>query len=399
LIVKYQTLALSQQVLERQRGHATEVGGYLRANADIGDSTGFLLAAFKPLSEYAVTVAGYAVDTLGHIDTASAAAVGDTAVDFAKQDAAVGEMFSRTMARLGSVASGPSGYPDLGGPSLGPAGSTAPDDYGDVSSYLWEKAQATGESLGGAVGDAQDLIEQVGHWGGAAKVGELVDPSSFLVSPQSPENVVQDLRWSAGAILGSIDWVAERVLGYSILDRCIFQPFAGDWEGIFKASQAWQHAGSAAYAIGRNHAGLVAATPATWQGLSGNSFRGTMTTTCGAALGLQAAFEGASGLVKTISTVCKLACTGIGMALNTIVNLLLKKAAELATPVVGWAVGAATAYSDIEKIVKNVRLVYTIIETIASAIEDFAEAKTSIMDRYTILEDVLQGLGSSAVNA
>ena len=91
---------------------------------------------------------------------------------------------------------------------------------------------------------------------------ELVDASSFLVAPQAPDNPVSDLRWSAGALLGSIDWVAEKFIGFSILDRCVFHPFAGDWQGIYKASEAWNHAGDAAQAMTRNHAGLVASHPA-----------------------------------------------------------------------------------------------------------------------------------------
>ncbi len=108
------------------------------------------------------------------------------------------------------------------------------------------------------------------------------------------------------------------------------------------------------------------------------------------------AYDYAGGLVHTISTVCKLACVGIGSALNAIANILLKMAAEAATPVVGWVVGAVTAYDDINKVVRNVRLVYTIIETVASAIQDFVEAKTAVLDAVTVLEDLLEGTVESA---
>ena len=39
MVIEYQTLALSQQVLERQVAHAQRLASYLPANADIGDST------------------------------------------------------------------------------------------------------------------------------------------------------------------------------------------------------------------------------------------------------------------------------------------------------------------------------------------------------------------------
>jgi hypothetical protein len=396
--IRYDTLALSQQVLERQRTHAGAIQQYLPGNADIADSTGFLLAAFRPLSQAAVAVAVEAARTLEQIELAAAAAVGDTARDFADSDGKVGESFSKLIGRLG-VSGQDGSYPDLAGPTLGAAGEGAEADYGDVDSWVWEKAGSAAETLAGAPHDVQQLIDQLGQLGTPRRVSELVDASSYLVPPQAPENPVQDLRWSAGVLLGGIDWVAEKFIGFSILDRCVFHPLAGDWQGIYRGSEAWKHCADAASAIGRNHVGLVASTPTGWQGLSGNSFRGAMSTVAGGALGLGAAYDYAGGLVKTLSTVCKLACTGIGMALKFIADKLLKMAAEAATPVVGWAVGAVTAYSDIQGVISKVRLVYTIIETISSAIADFAEAKVSILDKLALLEDLLSGLGKSAAPA
>ena len=42
--------------------------------------------------------------------------------------------------------------------------------------------------------------------------------------------------------------------------------------------------------------------------------------------------------------------------------------------------GAVTAYDDIQDIIKWVRRVNLLIEAISSAIQDFAEAKMSILD-------------------
>jgi hypothetical protein len=197
-------------------------------------------------------------------------------------------------------------------------------------------------------------------------------------------------------LLGGIDWVAEKFIGFSILDRCVYHPLAGDWQGIYKASEAWNHGADALQAIGRNHAGLVAGTPATWQGLSGNSFRGAMTTITSATLGLAYCYQYAGGLVKTISTVCKGACTAIGFALKFIADKLIEMAAEAATPVIGWAVGAARAYSNISGVISKVRLIYSLFETVESAIQDFAEAKTSILGKAAIVEDLLEGAARSS---
>ncbi len=404
IAIDYRTLSLSQQVLERQQGHAQKIATYLPANADIGDSTGLLLSMFDPLSRVAVDLGSQAAQTLARIELATAGSVGDTAVDLADSDGRVGDAFSKLIARLGGPGGAGGGggqgdtpYPDLGGPTLGSADGGAPDGYGGVESYFVTKAYATGETLGGSINDAKSLIDSVGQWGSGGKVTEVLDASSFLVPGQAPENFVQDLRWSAGLLLGSIDWVAEKFIGFSILDRCVFHPLAGDWEGIYRCSEAWSHSGDAANAIAHNHAGLVASTPESWKGLSGNSFRVAMTTMTEACLGLSAVYGTASGYVKTISTACKLACAGIGAGLNLIANKLLKMAAEASNPA-GWVVGAFTAYDDINDIIKQVRLINTIIETVASAIQSFAEAKTGIMDKLAILEDLLQGATSSATH-
>lgn len=395
IVVEYRTLSLAQQVLERQQSHAERIAGYLATHADIGDSTGLLLSMFDPLSRVAVEAGAYAAQGLGQIELTAATAVGLVAQDMSGTDTSVSAAFGTLLGQLGGSAPA-TGYPDLAGPALGPAQSAADSSYGSVGSYAWEKVAGIADTVGDAVDDAQGLIESVGAWGSPGRVAEAEDAASYLVPGQAPDNFVQDLRWSAGALLGSIDWVAEQFIGFSILERCVFHPFAGDWQGIARASQAWGHAGDAALAIAKNNAALVASTPATWQGLSGNSFRAAMAAVTAAGFKLSAAYAAASDLVGTISTVCKLACVAIGKALDIIATKLLKMAAEAATPVVGWAAGAVTAYSDINKIIGQVRLVYTIIETIISAIEDFVEAKTSITDTLSILEDLLQGLATSA---
>jgi hypothetical protein len=395
MVIKYDTLSLSQQVIERQEGHARRIASYLPDHADIGDSTGLLLSVFDPLSRLAVTAGTDAARVLGELEQAMAGAVGDTQVDVADQDGRVGDAFTKLIGRL-SADGADDHHPELGGPTLPAAGESAPDGYGDVESFFWEKGEATAQALCGGVSDIQGLIHDLGQWGSPQQVTELVDASSFLVAPQAPDNPVSDLRWSAGALLGSIDWVAEQFVGFSILDRCVFHPFAGDWQGIFKASEAWHHAGDAAQGITRNHAGLVASTPQTWQGLSGDSFRAAMTTIAGATYGLSAAYSYAGDLVKTLSTVTKLACVGIGQLLKMIADKLLKMAAEAAAPVIGWAIGAFTAYSDIQDIITWVRRVNTLIELISSAIQDFAEAKTSILTKAQIIEDLAQGAATSA---
>ena len=125
MVIKYDTLSLSQQVLERQEGHAQQIATYLPANADIGDSTGLLLSVFDPLSKLAVRVGSDAATVLGELEQAMAGAVGDTQLDVADSDGKVGDAFSKLIGRLG-IHGADSNYPDLGGPTLPAAGEGAP---------------------------------------------------------------------------------------------------------------------------------------------------------------------------------------------------------------------------------------------------------------------------------
>ena len=122
---------------------------------------------------------------LGELEQAMAGAVGDTQVDVADQDGKVGDAFTKLIGRLGADGADDS-YPELGGPTLPAAGESAPDGYGDVESFFWQKGEAAVEALGGGVGDVRGLIDQLGQWGGAQQVTELVDASSFLVVAAGP---------------------------------------------------------------------------------------------------------------------------------------------------------------------------------------------------------------------
>src|SRR4051812_6306335 len=121
-----------------------------------------------------------------------------------------------------------------------------------------------------------------------------------------------------------------------------------------------------------------------------------MATMAAATYGLSAAYAYAGDLVKALSTVTKLACFGSGSLLKMIADKLLKMAAEAAPPMCGWAIGAFTVYSDIQDIVKWVRRVKTLIEAISSPLQEFAEAKTSILTQYQNIEALPKGAARSA---
>ncbi len=391
LAVRFDTVLHARDVLDRQDGHAGAIGAYVRSETDISDSTGLLLAALSPLSRAATELGAQAATGAATMCRLVADQVTSAAADYARADREEHEAMAGLGRRLGTAVT-PWQDPRASVPALGGPKERADGDYGQVDSWLWDKASGTGEAVGDLVTGVRDVAGRVPGWSGHGVVVEAVDPRSYLVPPACTENWVQDVRWNAGVLLGSIDWVAEQFIGFSILERCVFSPLGGDWRAISRASEAWHHSASAAIAIGRNCAALTASSVDGWQGAGGDAFRAIAASMSGALVALGAGYEKASGLVSTVATVSKLACAGIGMAIKQIANILIKIAAEAAVPVVGWAVGAATIWWDVEKVVGLVRLVYNLIETVMSAIEQFAESKVELLDSVRLIEDLVESL-------
>ncbi|QCB92670.1 hypothetical protein [Cellulomonas shaoxiangyii] len=393
IVVDYTTLGRSEQLLDRQAQHLRAVEPYLRSHGDIRDSTGALLALLVPLSMATVELGAQVARGAARVAELTADHVRATSTTYAEADQAACANLDDLATGLGS-APAPWQDPRGGVPPLGAAQESAPSDHGDADSWLGSKAQGVGTSVRDAVADARGIGEDVSRWGSPGQVVEVVDASSYLVVPQATDNPVQDLRWNAGVLLGSIDWVAEKLLGISVLAECVFKPLGGDWRAIKCSAAAWGFAGEAYAATGRNCAGLVASTTAGWQGAAGDAFRVTMAAYAAACAGLQAACDHVSGLVSNIALVSSLACSGIGLGLRTIAEVLTQLAAEASVPVVGWAVGAATIWWKIEKVVGIVRMIYNILEGLADAIASFVDAKTSVLDAIDLVEDLVSGLAA-----
>lgn len=391
VLVQYDTLVNSREVLGRQEGHATALESYLRANTDISDSTGVLLALLSPLSLLAVEAGAQGARAAGALAGLAVDQLTSTTNSYVESDRLAHEAMSRLSVRSGGTAT-PWTDPRDAVPTLGPALEKASADYGEVDSWMWDKAAGTVETFGEMITGAQDLVGQVGDWSKEGRVAEAVDPRSYLVPPQSTENWVQDLRWNAGVLLGSIDWVAEKFIGFSILERCVFSPLGGDWRAICRGSEGWGHCGDASFAMGRNYAALASGTVDGWQGLAADAFRASMAAFSIALAKVSAAYQYASGMVSTVAKVSKLACSGIGMAIKEIANILLKMAAEAAVPIIGWAVGAVTVWWDVEKVVGLVRLVYQLIEAVTSAIQEFAETQAALLNGARLIEDLAETL-------
>lgn len=423
--VSYTCLTQAAEVLARQERHSLAIERYLRAEGGIHDDTGLLLALLAPPA-WAVLEAGARVTRLtGQIGAVAADQVTRSRDAYVAQDRQTYEQFARAAQALGM--SMPAWQdPTEGIASVGAAKGGAPDGYGaptqwftaDVATGFVRNAvlppvvrdganalvTAQGVVAGvsqsaGQLGDAATgLGREVMAWGGpAAAVAETADPTSYLVTPDLGLNEVQELRWSAGVLIGGLDWLAEQLLGFSILEEVVFKPFAGDFQDIKRASMAWANVSCAFTAIGENFAGLLSPTMSGWRGEAGDAFRAGMAVCAGGFVGFSQAALSVSGLVQTIAYASQAACIAIGMILKSIAEKLLRMAVEAAVPIAGWLAASVEAVLLIHQILGWVRLAYTVIEAIVDAIDNFIQSKTAVLQSLAVVEDLAEYVARRAM--
>jgi hypothetical protein len=392
--VAYDQLSLGQQLLARQGEHAGAVRSYIGANCSISSDMGYLLVALAPLASLSVVLGQQAATAVGSLCTAGSAAAQASLTGYIEADNAAQQDFVAISSSVGGIGS------SFSAPSLGGAESQAGGDYGSGSDWIFGKAEELGrgarELVDGTLDTAGDRLE--GWTGGSAGVSERSDPSSYLVTPDAGGNFVQDLRWSAGLILGGLDWVAEFFIGFSVLEEAIFKPFGGDWEAMNRASVAWSHSGRAFMEMSSN----ISALPeqmSSWQGEAADAFRAAMAALSGAVVGVSYAFDYVSGLVANVELVSKMACSAIAMIMGFIASNLMILAAEAAVPVIGWAAAAAHVVVIVGYVVSALKIIYTLIDAILAAIEDFIAAKEKLVQVIFVVEDIVEYSAKSALGA
>jgi hypothetical protein len=393
LMTDLSAIALSEQVLARQGEHCRATADYLTTRGSISGSTGLILAGLGPVSDAIVQLGTAGLRTAGSMCDATAGAARSTADSYRQADESAADRMARLASGLASGWSGVPGSGTAGAPVLGAPLQSAPAGWGDSDSWFWEKAQSAGESVGDLVRDSLSLTDRVTDWGApTGTVGEAVAAQSYLVDPTAGENWAQDMRWSAGLVLGGVDWVFEQLCGYSVLEEVIYKPFAGDAREVTKAAGAWTSSGAALSAIGLNHAALVSATAEPWRGMAGDAFRTAMGVIAEGFHLLSGVCDSVASALGVVTTGMAGICAAIGQGLKKLAQMLIEIAAEASVPGIGWGVLLATAYWKVERIVGTVRLVYTLIETAFTLIAAFAEAKVAAFDGFARFEDLAEGV-------
>jgi hypothetical protein len=389
--VAYQELSLTEQVLQRQSTHAVAIMNYLASNCSLSaGSMGLLLMPLALPNALAVAAGAETCRLVVQVSHARALTAELTLSSYLSADRSAHDAFAALTKKLGASVP-PFTDPRDSPPHLGVPASSADSGAGHPTPTVFGKAWDVGSSAGSLV---RTTVEEAadratGLASSAGPVTERTDPESYLVTPDLGESPVEDLRWSAGLILGGIDWVAEQFLGYSILEDVIMKPLGGDWQAIGKASTAWGNAGIAYFQMAENFTGLPKST-LDWQGDAAEAFRVSMAAIAAGLVGLSDVYAYVSGLVGTVASVAKGACSLIGLLLNKISTTLMELAVEGAIPVAGWVAAAATIALKVYDVISAVRAIQTVLNLILDAVQGFIDGKQQLVDTVALIEDLAE---------
>jgi hypothetical protein len=395
ITVNYEQLSQAQELLARQAQHSDAVRRYIQTHCRLQQSDfGLLLQVLFPVNELVVYIADQGMERMGDLYMWSSRTMAATIDGYVESDRVAYERSSNLLKRLGEPTS-PFADPRDSVQKLGGATGGASDSYGqdpshwhptiDVITGTINVGNTAGEFVADTVGSAASRVQ---NWNSRGGVTERTDPVSYLVTPQHNVSFIEDLRWSAGVLLGSIDWVAEQFLGVSVLEEYVFKPFGGDWEAMDRGSIAWSHCDKALTETASNFTGLPGQLDE-WTGRASAEFLGAMTVLGGATMGVSYAFGYASDLLDKVRLVAKLACAAIGSILKKISHKLMRIAIESSVPIAGWIVAAAEIALAIDDVIKWVRRILTLITMILDAITEFIEAKEKIVEAFFAVEDLV----------
>jgi uncharacterized protein YukE len=230
-----------------------------------------------------------------------------------------------------------------------------------------------------------------------AAISESVAVDSALAPPESHHgNFAPELRFNAGALLGGVDWFAEKAFGVSPLQDWVLKPFAGNWDQFDKAAQAWGSAGKAADGVGMNFGALTSQSVDAWQGDAGDKFRDRMESL---SENYKTYAEGCAEIGKVadgLMSVSKAAAATVSMVVGFVSDLLERLIVEASVPVAGWLAGAADVALHIKQFWTKAREVYQTIERVVNAVREVINALNLVANRLLRLKTAMNAFAGGA---
>jgi len=388
--VDFENMALAQQLLSRQQGHAEAMKGHLEqyARLDSGDM-GLILQLVLPINEAILTVGEGVLDLSAQAYGAAADTMGSTIDTYREADQTAYEAMVKVASELGIEFPGYSPSPT---PTLGAAQQSASSRYADADGNVFNQAAddlyQVKEWLGSTASQAYDRIGD--GLSSNRTVTEAVDVRSFLPAPAAEEPEIESIRWKAGIVLGSVDWLFEEIFGYSLLEE-ITKPFSGNWVRMREASIAWKHVGDALGGVAQNTSGL-GPPMASWTGRGSEAFLLAAGVAAEAHMAVSSAPGTISSMLKALVFLSKKIAAKILKVLKDISYELMRIAVEAAVPVAGWVVAAAETVMMIQRIVDLVLTAYKWINIIYDFVSSMVRGKTQLVDVRFMLVDLAEGL-------
>lgn len=392
--IDFTQLSLGQQVLERQSGHADAIGQHLEQYARLNaGELGLILQLFQPISDGIVDAGVKVTQLSSQVFGMGTDRMEQTIAAYRAAEQTAYEAASQVAASLG--ASIPP-YSPSATPPLGSAQNSAPSRYGEPDGNLFNQAFWDGASaVEWATGTADQIDSRIGAGlSGSRTVTEAVDVRSYLPTPHGEDPEIESIRWKAGPIFGGVDWVFEKLVGYSLLEE-VTKPFSGDWERMREAQFAWTHAGDAMSGIGQNAMALLPPM-ASWTGKGSEAF-------AAAAAVMSQAHTAATGPAGTVATsikvlilLCKEAVGKILKILDRLAQKLLRIAAEAAVPIAGWAVALIESGIAVYDLIQDARWAYKWINMIYDLVSGMVGNIGGVVDNAMRMADLYEGLARGA---
>lgn len=163
--------------------------------------------------------------------------------------------------------------------------------------------------------------------------------STLVPPPEFGSDYGTELRWKAGPLIGSVDWVCEQLLGVSPLTE-LTKPLIGDWGRFESASLAWGQVGSAVSIVGSNYRQMAHGRALFWEGEAATAYSERLASIADQFLDYE---EGCAAMVDTSQALKDLTTTAVELLygiLGWLGDWATRIAIEAAVPVFGWIAGA-----------------------------------------------------------
>lgn len=363
---------------------------YNVAKPGLAMAKGMLFVLFIPANECLVAVGEKAMDLLITCHQGAADKLGDTVDVYAGAEKAAYELLTAPLQAIG-ISISPFEDPRENPAQLGEARTRAGSHYGGGQPRLDQQWMEHQQEKSEYLSNLEDRAAQRAADAASSdrSIAESQDASSYLVPPEAPTSEMENLRWSAGVVAGSVDWVIEKVTGVSLLNDIVFKYFNGDWRLVNMAGSAWSEIGDALVAVGQNDSEVLPAL-SEWTGLGSEVANRFITALSKVTTALRKAAGLMSTLLKAFASFLKQSAQEVGEAIAEIVNTALKLLAKSAIPVAGWVAAAADAVLFINKIIKKIQFIYGIINFIVDFIQNLAYKKAQMIEVQNTMSNLAE---------